>query len=496
MQISELTRRINLSSKPGLAWQATAVLSVGILLGAASVRLGPILVLMGLIGVFVVYLAFMTPEIIILIILAFVLELIPFQLNLTFSLFIGHFILTDLLLVLLLTIVLVRFLADKAFHHVKTSLDIPLLLFCGSAIVGIVTAGWYHGIPFSYTTPEARNILYYLIFFVVTNLIRTRSQLTRLINGILLITVLVAGMMMIQVVFGRSYLIFQGWQVQGGELLRLYNPGAIVIYIALIVFICGMALRKDYRSRSVHYLLILLLGFSEVITLSRNDLVSGAIALALLVFILHKTELSQLAANLLIIASIALFIIAVFMLLGRGGLLLQYASAYFERSSRMFSSTILSSQENLLIRWEEIKYAWQQIMIHPILGNGFHTPYRPVFSEFENVSNTYYLHNAYLSIWLKTGLLGLISFLWLSFRFLRHGFQHWWVVKDNFLRVVTLGFTLAYLGLMINNIVGPTFVQDRSTMIFGVIMGVNIVALFQRDANTKFKQGEFQNVQT
>jgi O-antigen ligase len=197
-----------------------------------------------------------------------------------------------------------------------------------------------------------------------------------------------------------------------------------------------------------------------------------------------------------VIAGIALFGLAVLMLLGRAGLLLQYASGFLERSSRMFSSTILSSQENIMIRWEEIKYAWQQITDHPILGIGFHTPYRPVFSEFENVSNTYYLHIAYLSIWLKTGLLGLIPFLWLSLRFLLRGFQHWREIQDSYLRATVLAFTLAYLGLMISNIVAPSFIQDRSAMIFGVIMGVNEVILVQGKTNVKLKQGEFQNVQT
>ena len=198
MQIRELASSIDLGAKYSLAWQSGAALSVGILLGAASLAFGPIPVLMGLIGVLVVCLAFMAPEIVVLIMLAFVLELIPAQLNPSISLFVGHFFVTDLLLVMLLSIVLVRLLAEKTFHRVRTPLDIPLLLFCGAAIVGVITAVRNHGVKFSDTTPEARVFLYYLIFFVVTNLIRTRSQLTRLINGILLIAVLVAGMMVIQ----------------------------------------------------------------------------------------------------------------------------------------------------------------------------------------------------------------------------------------------------------------------------------------------------------
>ncbi len=496
MRIRELASSIDLGSKSSLAWQAGAALSVGILLGAASLVFGPIPVLLGLMGVFLVYLAFMTPEIVVLIALAFVVELIPARLNLSISLFVGNFFVTDLLLVLLLSVVLVRLLADKTFRRVKTPLDIPLLLFCGAAIVGVATASRDHGVIFSHATPEARVYLYYLIFFVVTNLIRTRSQLARLIYGILFIGVLVAATMVIQAILGRSSLILGASSVQGEGLVRLFNPGFVVCYIALLTLVCDMALRKDQRSRSVHYLLILLLGLGLLTTVARNVLVSLAIALAVLVVILRKSKLSRPAATLLVVAGVALFGIAVLMLLGGGDRLLQYFSAYLERSSRMFSATIVSSQENVLIRWEEIQYAWQQITQHPILGIGFFTSYRPVFIEFEKVSLTRYLHNAYLSIWLKTGLLGLISFLWLSWRFLSRGLRHWGDSQDSFFSAMILGFTSAYLGLMISNLVAPTFVQDQSAMIFGVIMGINEVALLHSEANVKLKQGGFRNVQS
>jgi O-antigen ligase len=496
MQIRELASGMDLGSKSSRAWQALAALSLGILLGAASLALGPALVLMGLTGVLVVYLALVTPEIIVLVLLAFVLELIPPQYNLSVSLFVGHFFVTDLLLAMLLSIVLVRLLADKTFRLVKTPLDTPMLLFCGAAVVGMATAIRSHGIRFSHATPEARVYIYYLIFFVVTNLIRTRSQLARLIHGILVIAVLVAGTMVMQAMAGRSLIIMQAWQVQGEELVRLFNPGFVLCYIALMTLICGMALRQDHRSRWIHYLLILLLGLGLVTTVTRNVLVSLTIALAVLAVILRKSGLSRLATNLWVVAGIALFGIAMLTLLGGEKRLLEYFSGFFERTSSMFSSTILSSQENVLIRWNEIEYAWQQIVTHPIFGIGFQTAYRPVFARFELVSLTHYLHNAYLSMWLKTGLLGPIAFLWLSWRFLSRGLRHWGEAQDSFFSAVTLGFTLAYLGLMISNLVAPTFVQDRSAMIFGVMMGINEVAFVQSEANVKLNQGGSYNVQS
>jgi len=226
--------------------------------------------------------------------------------------------------------------------------------------------------------------------------------------------------------------------VQGEGLVRLYNPGFVLCYIALVTVICDMALRKDRRFRLVHYLLILLLGIAIVTTVGRNLLVSFVIALTVLAMILRKTKLSRLAVDLSVVVIIALFGIAVLTLLGAEGGLLQYFSEYRDRTSRMFSGAILSPQENLLIRWDEIKYAWQQIAQHPVIGIGFHTSYRPQFNLYEKVANTHYLHNAYLWIWLKTGLLGLIAFLWLSLRYLSRGLRHWADPPDTFFNAVIL----------------------------------------------------------
>ena len=126
--------------------------------------------------------------------------------------------------------------------------------------------------------------------------------------------------------------------------------------------------------------------------------------------------------------------------------------------------------ENLVPRWVEIQYALTHISQHPILGIGLYTPYRPPI--FQGDTNTTYMHNAYVWIWLRTGLLGLISFLWVLFRYLVDGLQFGQEIKKHFFRSVALGFTIAYLAMAISNLVAPTFVQGLSLAIYGVILGV------------------------
>ena len=154
--------------------------------------------------------------------------------------------------------------------------------------------------------------------------------------------------------------------------------------------------------------------------------------------------------------------------------------------------TIFSPEETLDWRWREILYAWPTILQNPILGIGLHTPYRPPF--FSSDKLTAYIHNAYIWLWLKTGILGLISFLWLSYRYLLRGLKFWKGVQDSFLGAAMLGFTLAYLAMMFSNLVAPILVQNWSIAMFGVILGINEVIILLNHPTLESKEGVLKDV--
>jgi O-antigen ligase len=208
-------------------------------------------------------------------------------------------------------------------------------------------------------------------------------------------------------------------------------------------------------------------------TLSRNLVVSLVIILGMLALTLHTSDRIRLTKNLLGLALSIAGLIIILLLTGLESSVHDYSTVYLERLSRMFSADIVKSGENLAPRWEEIQYAWTAISQHPILGIGLHNTYRPPFYLGEPAGLRTYVHNAYLSLWLKTGLLGLTSFVWLSVAFVKRGCRDWLRVKDDSLRAIYLGCTMAYVGMMISNVVSPSFVQAGSLAILGVILGIN-----------------------
>jgi O-antigen ligase len=473
--------------------QICAAVALGTLLGLISLVSSPTLVLGGIMGLALLMAAFTNPEIVILVVLCFTSGFIPSRFNPFIRLPVGSFQVSDLLLVWLLFMVVFRVFTDKNFPYVKTPLDVPVLSFYGAVVLGLGTAVFRFGINFSHATYEARMLIYYLIFFAVTNLIRTRSQLVRLVRGVLSIGLLVAGTMVIQAILGRSVSLMDDSALQGRGLIRFFYPGYTVSYIVLTTLICDMALRKHPPYPLLRALRVLVLGIGLLITLGRNILASGAISCVVLIFILRKAQRSRLVLNVLLVAFITLGFVGMLAISGRGALILEYSAAYLGRLSRMFSAEIVAPEETLVPRWVEMQYAWAQLVKHPILGIGLHNPYRPPFYEGDPLRH--YIHNAYLSIWLKTGLVGLASFLWFSVHFLWRGFQRWRDVQDDFLRAVSLGFTLAYLGMMLSNLVAPTFVEGWSLAIFGVILGINESILHNEAADEYKKEGGLHDVQ-
>jgi O-antigen ligase len=455
----------------GKTLEVIAAIATGALLGLAAVVEGPLLVLAGMVGLAMFAAAFACPEVVILALLCLVSGLVPSRFNPYLRIASVGLFASDLVLVPLIGAAVFRLLAERGLRFRKTPLDMPMLLFGAAVLVGMGTAVANHGIRFKDTTWEARILLYYLIFFAVTNLVRSKAQLLRLVRGILLIGTLIAGMLGVQAMLGRSVLLMDASTLKGGQLIRFYHPGTTTVFAGLMAFVCLMAVPEDRRRRLLPLVCVPVLGFGLVLTLDRNLIVSSAVSLGVLALLLRSRQMSRLAANLVVLAGALVGILCVLTMLGAEPRFVAYFSALSGRMSNALSGSILSQQENLVPRWREIQFAWAQLVQNPIFGIGLETSYRPVFYWGDTLTS--YIHNSYLWIWLKTGLGGLMAFLWFSIAFLARGFRHWRGVEDGLLRAAALGFTLAYLAMMISSLVAPFLTQNWSLAVFGVMLGTN-----------------------
>ncbi|OGO15639.1 MAG: hypothetical protein A2Z14_08130 [Chloroflexi bacterium RBG_16_48_8] len=456
--------------------QIAIALLLGTIFGLMALIIEPILVLLGMIGLILLIMTFIAPEVVILVVLCLASGLVPDRFNPFVDLLVGHAQVSDLLLLWLLFVVVFRVFTDKSFAYVKSPLDLPIILLFGAVLVGLANSVARFGIEFSHATFEVRILMYYLIFFPITNLVRTRSQLIRLGQGVLAIGLLLAVIMIAQSSMVGLTSLVDNWTVsvgEVGEVVRVFHPGFPVVYMVVIAQISYMALNKHERRSLSRWLQVLVMGAALFVTVTRNIFVTIAFGFTLLLAIITKSERVRLMRNVLIIAIIAAGLISLLVIFGRASEILDYSVTFYERLKSMFSSDIFEPGDTLVYRWEEIQFAWKQISEHPILGIGLYNPYRPLFFPDEHPFLRLYIHNTFLSLWLKTGLLGLVSFLWFSLVFINRGFREWRNVGDDFLRSLLIGFTIGYAGIMISNFVAPSMIESSSLVIFSVILGLN-----------------------
>ncbi len=496
-QDSSVSTVLSSAAWPWTVGAVAAALVAGTLLGVAVLLVGPVPVLVGVVGILVALLAFRYPEALVVLMLALASQLIPSRFNFFVDLFVGRFQVSDLLLFWLLFVTALRVVMEKDFTFRRSRLDLPMALFYLAVLGGLATAVFLFGVNFRYATYEARTLAYYLAFFPITTLVRTPRQLVRLSIGVMGVAVLMAVSMLLHSTI-QPGILADDWTLDVEGVVRIFHPGFSAVYVGLLMLAGYVAMRRQRATPGVHnwrwlqWAIMLFLAAALFSTLARNLLIAGTVSFGLLALLLDSEQRRNLIQTLLrLVASLAVVLVFLSLVFDTSTLITQYAAAYVGRLERMFSSEILTREENLFSRWEEMQFAFQRLRENPILGTGLYNPYRPAFYEGEPITLRHFIHNAYLGIWLKTGIAGLVSFLWFSAAFLRQGFRGWKRVSHPLLRGVALGSLVAYVGLLITNFVAPSFLQPGSLAILGVALGLTTsILLLDGGPDQEYSEGE------
>lgn len=443
--------------------------TAGVLIGLCLLIVGPLPTIGILLFPIVLGIFFKTPELPLLAMLAYTSGLIPSQFNPYINLGVGRFQISDLILISLLGLLALRLWAEPSFRVLKTPVTLPLILFCISVFGGIATAVTLHGINFSYTTYEARIFLYYTAFFVVVGLVRAEAQIKRLVYGVFVIGVL-------SVIIITTQTLQAGF---GAEPVRAFHPGFTSILLAIAALFCLLAAERRRLNLALLLLAILALGVGMLTSLGRNIVISSAAGLCILWLLLRQAQRGRLLQGMAALILVAGFVFLSLRFFAPEAGILQYPVALVDRFNHLFTTDPLSSEETLLWRYNETQYAWVQISQSPWLGIGLKTQYRPSFYEGDQLQS--YIHNGYLWLWLKTGLFGLLFFLWMLTAFLHRIFRKWQDIPDHMLRMASLGFAIALTVAMISNSIAPMLVERFNLAFFAVGMGVFEVSLALRE---------------
>ena len=340
---------------------------------------------------------------------------------------------------------------------------------------------------------------YYLTFFLITNFIRQEKQLLDFINGFFLLGTIVALAMTVQFLIGSSIKILPGrvqdLSAEGTNLvniLRIAPPGLSVILVSFFALICIAIIRRTSAAFFPFELFqICAMGLSILLTFLRSIWASVLLTFPFLFFQVRRKERQKMIQwGIAFLFILLIVLLAIY--INPDSRVARLVSATADRFATLINRGTFQGQDNSF-EWRmlENKYAFASIKKHPLIGIGLGAKYRPYDWRLTVYGDPYdyriHIHNGYLWILLDMGITGFITFMWLSFIFLKRGFNHWHNSSTDKLKGVMLGFTLVFLAVLISSVANSTFIQVRWTPILGIIMGVNEVIIRMAKAPKQLK---------
>lgn len=467
--------RSNLSVRPLEKFQYLFCILLGVIVAKFLFVLSPLFVLTIAGGIILLIVSLFKPEIGILAIIIIISSIIFEEALPLIPIPLGSFHVTDVLLLFLLIVIPFKLFTDRNFRLSPTPLDKPLLLFCLAALISVCIAIIYFKLDFSIVIRYFRLLTYYLIYFIITNLMQEKRQLKILINGLFVVAVIVGIAIIIQAILGESVRLMPGRVEAAGALGQVYEatrvlpPGQTLIYVVFITAVCTLTFINKPILKSRYFYVLLIVGTGILLTYLRSFWISIAFSLSIFLILISKRGKKRVIAWL-VIMGILMSVIS-FTFLSMGDRTKEYLTSISKRFTSLLTGEKILYSGTLEWRRIENEYAIRQIIKHPLFGIGLGNEYRPYILGLDD-NLTRYIHNGFLWILVNMGLIGFLPFIWLYIRFLVSGFSSWKKIEDTILKSAATGFTLSGVGILLIAMVSPIFMQWFSIVVIATIMGL------------------------
>jgi putative inorganic carbon (HCO3(-)) transporter len=310
----------------------------------------------------------------------------------------------------------------------------------------------------------------YLIFFFISNRIRSRDDV------VFLATLLMLALVMQAVIMIGLNLIGHGVQIgpiQGSVTPDLRSEGTIgsansAASFLVLLMAPALGLASASVSRSLKWLALVAFSLASVallLTLSRGGWIGAGVSLTLFcVFAVYQRRIP-------IWAPITVLLFAIVVI-----------GAYSKSiSERLTADDGGAAQARIPL----IQAGFRMIGDHPVTGVGVNNStvlgWRYAMRPEFRTKWFYTIHNKYLLEWVELGFLGLGTFLWFLFATMRTGWKTW-QTQDALLATIALGFTVAIIGQMLHMFVDVFNARPQVQMLW-LCAGL-VVAMYaiQREA--------------
>lgn len=466
--------------------QVFIICGIGLLLGAATYWLSPFLLLAAVAGLIYVVFTWFLPEGAVLIMVLWASTVFDIYSLPSISIGVGHLIISDFLLIIPLCIIILRAWVEPGFNLVHTPLDFPLLAFYAVGILSTVVAIYTSTITFNQSLGEVRIVNFYLIFFIVTNLMRDQKHLRRLLNGLFVLAGLVAMAMIVQAVLGSGVPILPGrveaLGATGGtdpSVTRVLPPGQSLVMVILVALIVLLVIDRRQLNIVPRFFGVFIVSVAVILTFNRSFWVGLFLALLLVGILISIRDKIRFVNILILAALVGAFLVVPALALNQAKTKDLFGSTA-ARMETLFNPNTINT-DSVQDRFVENSYAVPQIVSHPFIGLGLGANYRPRDRRIDYGTITWdkfaYIHNGHFWVMLKTGLIGYLFFMWLLIRFIVRGFRNWNRIRDPYFKGILLAFAAVVVGIIVADLVNPIFRASYWTPLIGIMLGTGEVII-------------------
>jgi O-Antigen ligase len=350
--------------------------------------------------------------------------------------------------------------AGTAFELVRTRshprgigpMTLPLLAFACACVAGLVT-GYFAEAPTNDLALSAVRFMHMLVLpFLVVNVLRDDASLRAFLGGAAVLAAFKAVTGLLAILSGA------GFSVEGGT-ITFYEPLANWLLLLLLLTVLAARVRDVPLPGWVLWTVPLALA-ALLLSYRRSFWIAGLIAIVLVLVVGSRRR----TRTVLAIGAVgALLALVMTLTVGQ-------ESPIVERA-RSLQPGELTSTRGDRYRVDEQRNVIAELRDRPITGLGMNVPWaaREPLSE-EHDRN--YTHVVLLWYWLKLGILGVITYIWLIATAMWTAFMVWRRQADGLIGAAGLAAAGGLVALVIVELTASFVgVEPRMTTAFGALLG-------------------------
>jgi O-antigen ligase len=249
-----------------------------------------------------------------------------------------------------------------------------------------------------------------------------------------------------------------------------------MMMILALVWTLAPGLRRSARITCAAQFVFLNIGL--LLTYTRAQWIASVISVAIIAILVPHALRVRLARSALVAVALGALVFVTFQTGAQLPDQVQPAvDALFGRATSILSPDATLSSSSLQWRAFENEEALNSLSQSPAgvgLGNTFRgiTTYAGEAAGYQGPPLNGFMHNSYLYLAVKTGLQGLVAFLWFCLAFLVNGWRLYRIMPNGPERWLVLAVLASFVGNMQWSITEPNFMQTGATVTVGVMVGI------------------------